>query len=205
VRASHQELAQLQSSQNAVEQQLNQTKSKLTQEVQQAKKDHNMLQAEMEKVQHTLPISSPNFFNYFLFLSVAGSVTFNLYRHRSLPFITSSSFSLNFPISHASCKAHLSRRESSYLCLLITRLCCVQASHQKSQLQREVEEQRQKLLRSEQSLQASQAKEQDLRKKMEVSTATQDLIPDTFFFSFWSDSSQLVDRPCYEMYAGCFG
>lgn len=111
MRASHQELAQLQSSQHAVEQQLNQTKSKLTQEVQQAKKDHNMLQAEMEKVQHTLPISSPNLKKKNVFLSVARSVTFNLYRHRSLPFMTSSSFSLNFPISHTSCKAHLSRRQ----------------------------------------------------------------------------------------------
>lgn len=39
---------------------------------------------------------------------------------------------------------------------------------QKSQMEKEVEEQKQKLLRSEQSLQASQTKEQDLRKKMEV-------------------------------------
>ena len=50
--ASHQELAQLQSSQHALEQTLNQTKSKLTQEIQQAKKDHNMLEAEMEKVRN---------------------------------------------------------------------------------------------------------------------------------------------------------
>ncbi|XP_030232437.1 centromere protein F isoform X1 [Gadus morhua] len=39
--------------------------------------------------------------------------------------------------------------------------------HQKSQMQRDVEEHRQKLLRSEQGLQTSQSKEQDLRKKME--------------------------------------
>lgn len=39
---------------------------------------------------------------------------------------------------------------------------------QKSQMEKEVEEQKRKLLRSEQSLQASQTKEQDLRKKMEV-------------------------------------
>ncbi|CAL8403773.1 unnamed protein product [Boreogadus saida] len=39
--------------------------------------------------------------------------------------------------------------------------------HQKSQMQRDVEEHRQKLLRSEQGLQTSQGKEQDLRKKME--------------------------------------
>lgn len=39
---------------------------------------------------------------------------------------------------------------------------------QKSQMEKEVEEQKQKLLRSEQSLQASQTKEQDLRKKLEV-------------------------------------
>lgn len=43
-----------------------------------------------------------------------------------------------------------------------------QASFQKSQIEREVEEHKQKLLRSEQSLQVSQTKEQDLRKKMEV-------------------------------------
>lgn len=39
---------------------------------------------------------------------------------------------------------------------------------QKKQMEKEAEEQKQKLLRSEQSLQASQNKEQDLRKKMEV-------------------------------------
>lgn len=103
MRASNQELAQLQSSQHAVEQQLNQTKSKLTQEIQQAKKDHSMLQAEMEKVQHTLIFISSHdympFFSNLLILSVAGSLTFNhshLYRHHSLPFITPSSFTLNF-------------------------------------------------------------------------------------------------------------
>lgn len=47
-------------------------------------------------------------------------------------------------------------------------LALFQMSLQKSQMEREVEEQKQKLLRSEQSLQASQTKEQDLRKKMEV-------------------------------------
>ncbi|XP_010782430.1 autophagy-related protein 16-like, partial [Notothenia coriiceps] len=41
------------------------------------------------------------------------------------------------------------------------------ASFQKTQIEREVEEHKQKLLRSEQSLQVSQTKEQDLRKKME--------------------------------------
>lgn len=39
---------------------------------------------------------------------------------------------------------------------------------QKKQMEKEMEEQKQKLLRSEQSLQACQTKEQDLRKKMEV-------------------------------------
>jgi hypothetical protein len=39
-------------------------------------------------------------------------------------------------------------------------------------MQRDVEEHRQKLLRSEQGLQTSQSKEQDLRKKMEVSRLT---------------------------------
>lgn len=41
-------------------------------------------------------------------------------------------------------------------------------SFQKKQMEKEAEEHKQKLLRSEQSLQASQNKEQDLRKKMEV-------------------------------------
>lgn len=45
-----QELAQLQSSHKALDQQLNQTRTKLTQEVQQSKKDYNILQADMEKV-----------------------------------------------------------------------------------------------------------------------------------------------------------
>lgn len=39
---------------------------------------------------------------------------------------------------------------------------------QKKQMEKEADEQKQKLLRSEQSLQAAQNKEQDLRKKMEV-------------------------------------
>lgn len=43
-------------------------------------------------------------------------------------------------------------------------------THQKKQLEKDVDEQKQKLLRSEQSLQASQNKEQDLRKKMEVNS-----------------------------------
>lgn len=47
---SVQELAQLQSSHQALEQQLNQTRTKLTQEIQQSKKDYNILQADMEKV-----------------------------------------------------------------------------------------------------------------------------------------------------------
>lgn len=45
-----QELAQLQTSLQALEQQLNQTRTKLTQETQQSKKDHNVLQMDMEKV-----------------------------------------------------------------------------------------------------------------------------------------------------------
>lgn len=45
-----QELAQLQSSNQALDLELNQTRTKLTQEIQQAKKDHNVLQADMEKV-----------------------------------------------------------------------------------------------------------------------------------------------------------
>jgi hypothetical protein len=48
----------------------------------------------------------------------------------------------------------------------VTALC--QVSCQRSQLERDQEEQKQKLLRSEQSQQASQNKEQDLRKKFEV-------------------------------------
>lgn len=43
-----------------------------------------------------------------------------------------------------------------------------QIRFQKNQVEKEVEEQKPKLLRSEQSLQASQKQEQDLRKKMEV-------------------------------------
>lgn len=39
---------------------------------------------------------------------------------------------------------------------------------QKKHMEKEADEQKQKLLRSEQSLQAAQNKEQDLRKKMEV-------------------------------------
>lgn len=39
---------------------------------------------------------------------------------------------------------------------------------QKTQLEKDTEEQKQKSLRSEQSLQVSQNKEQDLRKKLEV-------------------------------------
>lgn len=41
---------------------------------------------------------------------------------------------------------------------------------QKKQIEKEADEQKQKLLRSEQSLQAAQNKEQDLRKKLEVKT-----------------------------------
>lgn len=48
------------------------------------------------------------------------------------------------------------------------RLAPFQMCFQKNQIEKEVEEQKQKLLRSEQNLQASQNKEQDLRKKMEV-------------------------------------
>lgn len=45
-----QELSQLQGSHQALEQQLDQTRTKLTQEIQQSKKDLNVLQADMEKV-----------------------------------------------------------------------------------------------------------------------------------------------------------
>ena len=71
--ASLQELAQLQSSQHALEQTLNQTKSKLTQEIQQAKKDHNMLEAEMEKVQNSsLVLSDAIFLSCFSVLLFSG-------------------------------------------------------------------------------------------------------------------------------------
>lgn len=43
-----------------------------------------------------------------------------------------------------------------------------QSCFQKSQIMKEMEEQKQKLLRAEQNLQASQNKEHDVRKKMEV-------------------------------------
>ncbi|XP_072320728.1 uncharacterized protein cenpf [Eucyclogobius newberryi] len=89
-RDSQKELAQLQNTHQTLERQMNQTQTKLTQEVQLSKKDHNMLQSDIEK--------------------------------------------LNF---------------------------------QKSHLEKEVEEHKQKLLRSEQSLQACQTKEQDLHKKVE--------------------------------------
>lgn len=45
-----QELSQLQGSHQALEQQLDQTRTKLTQEIQQSKKDLNVLQADVEKV-----------------------------------------------------------------------------------------------------------------------------------------------------------
>ena len=43
-----------------------------------------------------------------------------------------------------------------------------QVTFQKGQMEKEVEDQKQKLFRSEQSLQASQTKELDIRKKFEV-------------------------------------
>lgn len=56
---SVQELAQLQSSHQGLEQQMNQTKTKLTQEIQQSKKEYNVLQADKEKV---------TLYHYFLLL-----------------------------------------------------------------------------------------------------------------------------------------
>lgn len=47
---SFQELAQLQSSHQALEQQFNQMKNKMSMEIQQAKKDYNVLQSDMDKV-----------------------------------------------------------------------------------------------------------------------------------------------------------
>lgn len=55
-----------------------------------------------------------------------------------------------------------------FIFFLTPLLASFQMSFQKKQMEKEAEEQKQKLLRSEQSLQASQNKEQDLRKKMEV-------------------------------------
>lgn len=45
-----QELAQLQSSHQALDQQFNQVKNKMSMEIQQAKKDYNVLQSEVDKV-----------------------------------------------------------------------------------------------------------------------------------------------------------
>lgn len=52
---------------------------------------------------------------------------------------------------------------------------------QKKQMEKEADEQKQKLLRSEQSLQAAQNKEQDLRKKMEVKVQQENKV----FNSYW--------------------
>ncbi len=45
-----QELAQLQSSHQALDQQFNQVKNKMSMEIQQAKKEYNVLQSDMDKV-----------------------------------------------------------------------------------------------------------------------------------------------------------
>lgn len=52
------ELAQLQSTHRALEQQMSQTHTKMTQEIQQAKKDSNILQSDIEKVKQTEFLSS---------------------------------------------------------------------------------------------------------------------------------------------------
>lgn len=52
-----------------------------------------------------------------------------------------------------------------------------QTCFQKNQTLKELEEQKQKLLRSEQSLQASQNKEHDVRKKMEVGLFFNSAVP----------------------------
>lgn len=63
---------------------------------------------------------------------------------------------------------YLCRCLSFFFKQLFFLLAFLQMTFQKKQMEKEAEEQKQKLLRSEQSLQASQNKEQDLRKKMEV-------------------------------------
>lgn len=62
-------------------------------------------------------------------------------------------------------------------------LAFLQMTFQKKQMEKEAEEQKQKLLRSEQSLQASQTKEQDLRKKMEVKIQKQNYCSKTRVFN----------------------
>lgn len=47
---SFQELAQLQSSHQTLDQQFNQVKNKMSMEIQQAKKEYNVLQSDMDKV-----------------------------------------------------------------------------------------------------------------------------------------------------------
>lgn len=71
---------------------------------------------------------------------------------------------------------HLS---SISLLLLLFQMC-----FQKRQMEKDVEEQKQKVLRSEQSLQASQSKEQDLRKKMEVELPLRERMTNSFLVSF---------------------
>lgn len=56
-----QELAQLQGSHQTLEQQLDQIRTKLTQEIQQSKKDLNFMQADMEKVIFLLHLDFPSF------------------------------------------------------------------------------------------------------------------------------------------------
>lgn len=60
-----QELAQLQGSHQTLEQQLDQTRTKLTQDIQQSQKDLNFLQADMEKVTFLLHLDFPSFISFY--------------------------------------------------------------------------------------------------------------------------------------------